>query len=257
MIHETAHIAPDAQLGVNVTVGPFCVIDKDVVVGDNCRVGPHAYITGNTTIGDGTEIHASAVIGGTPQDKHYKGEESYTEIGSDCILREYVTIHRGTDPGTTTRVGNRVMMMATSHAGHNCCIGNDVVMANGSMLGGHVHVDDRAFISALVAVHQFVRIGELAMVGGINRIRQDIPPYCMVQLEQVQGLNSIGLRRAGFPASVRSALKKAFTIFFKQGRNRQNALQVIRDEVEPLPEVEKFIAFIDATERGITGGTTS
>ena len=253
-IAQNASIANGARIGANVSVGPFAVIDENVVIGDNCVIGPHAYITGHTTIGEGTKIHKGAVVGDAPQDVHYNGEITYVEIGKNCIIREYVTIHRGTEPGTTTKIGDNVMLMAFSHLGHNCELANNVIVANATLLAGHVHVGERAFISAQCMLHQFVRVGRLAMIGGGNAIGQDVPPFCMLQECVIQGTNIIGLRRAGLGDNVRNALHQAAKIYFCYNLPRTNAIERIRQEVEQCEEVQEFIDFIMQTKRGIMPG---
>ena len=253
-IAPNAVVAPGARLGNNVTVGPFAVIDENVVVGDNCVIGPHVYLTGHTTLGEGTKVHNGAVVGDAPQDLHYQGETTYVDIGRNCVIREYVTIHRGTDPGTRTVIGDNVMLMAFSHVGHNCQIANNVVVANATLLAGHVQVGERAFISANCMVHQFVRIGRLAMVGGGNAMNQDLPPFCLLQKDEVLGTNIVGLRRAGLSDTARNALHQAVKTYFFYNLPRMNAIEKIRNEVEPCPEIQEFIDFVMETKRGIVPG---
>ena len=255
MIHPTAIVSPAAAIGEQVEIGPYAIVDEHVALGDGCRIGPHVHLTGHSRIGPGTVIHTGAVIGGEPQDSHFDGGITYAEIGRDCVLREYVTVNRGTDPGSKTVIGDSVMLMAFAHVGHNCGIGNNVVIANGSLLGGHVQVGESAFISALVAAHQFVRIGALAMVGGLNRIRQDIPPYCMLQMEHIQGPNTVGLRRAGIAPDIRKAIRAAIKLYFFAGLNRLSALAQIRQQYGGVEEVADFVNFVESTERGIVSGT--
>jgi UDP-N-acetylglucosamine acyltransferase len=256
MIHPTAVISPEAKLGTDVEVGPYVVIDKNVEVGDGCTIAAHAHLTGHTRIGNNTAIHTGAVIGGAPQDLHYDGSESYTVIGDNCVLREYVTIHRGSDPGTTTSVGNGVMLMAFSHLGHNCVIEDGVVVANASLLAGHVEVGARAFISGMVAIHQFVRVGTMAMIGGKNGVAQDVPPYCTMQYGAIRGPNVVGLRRGGVDAEARQAVRDAIKTFFFSGLNRPTALTEILAEHSDVAEVRNLVAFIESTKRGITPGGT-
>jgi len=253
-IHPTAVIDPKAELGVGVEIAPFAVIDANVRVGDACVIGPHVHLAGHTTLGAGTRIHAGAVIGDRPQDTHYADEVTYTDIGSHCVIREYVTVHRGTVEGSRTVIGNQVMLMCFVHLGHNCQIEDGVVVANGTMLAGHVHVGPRAFISGGVLVHQFVRIGRLAMIGGGNGIGQDIPPFCMLQFEQIQGPNVVGLRRSGMDEPTRSAVRSAIKTYFFSGLNRVHAIEEIRKASPDCPEVAEFIAFVESTRRGITPG---
>lgn len=253
--HPTSIVDPGARIGDGVSIGPYAVIEGDVTIHDGCRIGPHVHIARYTTIGANTEIHAGAVIGDTPQDLHFCGDEaSYTTIGSNCRIREYVTIHRGTSPGTTTAVGDNVMLMAFAHLGHNCQVSSNVVVANGTLLAGHVEVQERAFISAAVLVHQFVRIGRIAMIGGGNHVAQDIPPFCMLQGSQVQGPNVVGLQRSGMGATERKAVRWAIKKYFFSGLNRPNAISEILAEYEDIPEVREFVAFLETTKRGITAG---
>lgn len=254
MIDPKASVAEGAKIGNNVDIAPYAVIDADVVIGDNCKIGPHAYITGHTTIGKNTQIHAGAVIGDTPQDVHYSDEVSYVDIGENCIIREYVTVHRGTEEGSRTVIGNNVMLMAFSHLGHNCVLADNVIVANASLLAGRVTVGERAFVSAGVMVHQFVRIGRLAMIGGGNHIGQDVPPFCMLQDEEVQGPNVVGLRRAGLEEDARNAIRSAIKIYFCYGLSRQEACERIRAEVTVTPEVQEFIDFVMGTKRGVCAG---
>lgn len=255
VIHPSAVISPAARIGADVEIGPFAVIDGDVEVGDGCRIGPHAHLTGHTRIGSGTKIHTGAVIGDEPQDLHYDGGESYTVIGRNCALREYVTIHRGAKAGTSTVVGDNVMLMAFAHLGHNCILGSDVVVANATLLAGHVEVGERAFISGGVLVHQFCRIGRLAMVGGGSGLGQDVPPFCMFQWSHIVGPNTIGLRRAGFGPDTRLAVRGAIKTYFFSHMNRLNALESIRRDYGSEPAVAEFVQFIEGTRRGISSGS--
>ena len=215
MIHPTAVIAPGAKIGADVEIGPYAVIDGEVTVGDGVRIGPHVHLTGCTTIGAGTKIHTGAVIGDEPQDLHNTGEGCTTVIGKACIIREYVTVHRGAMPGTSTVVGDGVLLMAFSHLGHNCVLGNNSIIANATLLAGHVEVGEKAFISGACVVHQFCRIGPFAIVGGKSGIGQDVPPYCMYQFGGVAGPNAIGLRRNGFDTTARAQIRKAETVSFE------------------------------------------
>jgi len=253
-IHATAVIETGAEIGLNVSIGPYSVIESHVRLGDGCTVGPHVHLSGHTTLGAGTRVHAGAVIGDVPQDAHYDGSVTYTDIGEGCVVREYVTIHRGTTEGSRTSVGDHSMLMGFVHLGHNCQIGDHVVVANGTILAGHVEIGSRAFISASVLVHQFVRIGRMAMIGGGNGIGQDIPPFCMLQYDQIQGPNAVGLRRGGFDEKARLAIRGAIKTYFFSGLNRLNAIEEIRASVSACPEVDEFITFIENTKRGISPG---
>ncbi len=254
MIHPTAVVEAGARLGANVEVGPYAVVGADVVVGDACVIGPRVTLLGHTTIGPGSKIHTGAVLGDEPQDYHFGGQVSYTDIGANCIIREYVTVHRGAEPDTRTVVGDGCMLMAFVHLGHNCHIGNQVAIANQSTLGGHVQVEDNAFLSARLLVHQFCRIGRRAMIGGGVIVLQDVPPFCLVGREFVNGPNTVGLKRAGLSPAVRGAIRQAVKIFFFSGLNHGNALLEIRARLGEIPEVQEFIAFVEASKRGILAG---
>lgn len=253
-IDPRAVVEDGAQIGEDVSIGPFAVIGSGVKIGDGCRIGPHVVLSGNTTVGARTRIHTGANIGDEPQDLHFTGAQSFTDIGEDCIIREYVTVHRGVEEGSRTVVGNKVLLMAFSHLGHNCRIADEVVIANASLLAGRVEVERHAFISAQVMIHQFTRIGELAMIGGGNAISQDVPPFCLLQDQAVQGINSVGLRRAGWDSATRDAIKEAVRYTCFSGLSRPNAIAAIRDNVPPLPQIGRFVAFLEGTKRGITAG---
>lgn len=251
MIHPTAIVASSAEIGENVEIGPYAIVEDDTVIGDNCRIGPRVSVLQYSKIGTGTCIHNGAVIGDLPQDYHFKGERSYTQIGSDCIIREYVTIHRGTEPESVTSVGNGVMLMGLSHAGHNVNIGDNAVIVNSSLLGGYVEIGASAFISGAVLVHQFVSIGRLAMVGGGSFVTQDVPPFCILQFGGIQGVNSVGLKRAEMTVEARKAIRQAFKIFFRQGLNSSEAIRKIREELPDTREAEEFVEFVENSQRGV------
>lgn len=256
IIDPRAAIEEGAQIGTDVTIGPFAVIGGNVRIGDGCVIGPHVVLSGNTTIGRGTRIHCGANIGDEPQDVHYKGQNSFTDIGENCIIREYVTIHRGVEEGSRTTVGNNVMLMAFVHLGHNCQIADDVIIANASLLAGRVEVGRHAFISGSTLIHQFCRIGTMAMLGGGSRIVQDVVPYGIVQENTIQGINAVGLRRAGWSAETISAVKEAVKIACLSGYSRPTALERIRAELPQLPEIMLFEVFLEGTTRGlITNGS--
>lgn len=251
MIHSTAIIAETAEIGENVEIGPYAIIEDHTIIGDNCRIGPKVSVMEYSRIGSDTRVHNGAVIGDLPQDYHFGGERSYTEIGSGCVVREYVTIHRGTEPESVTRVGDNVMLMALSHVGHNVRIGANAVIVNAVLLGGYVEIGDNSFISGAVLVHQFVRIGRLAMVGGGSFVTQDVPPFCILQFGGIQGVNSVGLKRSEMPVESRKAVRQTFKIFFRQGLNSSDALARIRDELPGCPEAEEFVEFVENSQRGV------
>ncbi|MEK7813823.1 MAG: acyl-ACP--UDP-N-acetylglucosamine O-acyltransferase [Candidatus Desantisbacteria bacterium] len=252
-IHPTAIIHPEAHLDEGVTVGPFSVIGKGVRIGQGTQIGAHVILANETTIGTNCEIHAGAVIGDNPQIKDYKHEDSYCLIGDNNVIREYATIHRGWHKGDATRIGNNNFFMANTHIAHDCQIGNNVIMANAATLGGHVTVEDNAFISGLTGIHQFVRIGIMSMIGGCSKVVQDVTPYAMVDGHpaSVFGLNMVGMRRAGVIPQVRGALKKAYKLLYHSGLNTNQALSTIRNELEMTPEIEHLVRFIESAKRGI------
>ena len=225
MIHPTAIIHPKAKLDATVQVGPFAVIDAGVELGADCVVGPHVYLTGETKIGAGNRFHAGCVIGDAPQDLKYKDEPTRLRIGDDNVFREHVTVHRSNKPDEDTVVGSHNFFMANSHVAHNCVIGDHVILANGALLGGHAVVQDRAFISGNCLVHQFTRVGTLALMQGGAAISKDLPPFTIAQREnEICGLNVIGLRRAGFTAEQRLELKRLYHLLFRGGKNLRAAL---------------------------------
>lgn len=252
-IHPTAIVNSGAQLGANVTIGPYCVIEADVKIGDNTLIGPHVTILPYTTIGAGCNIHANAVLGDLPQDTGFKDAVSYVRIGANCVIREGVTIHRGTKPETETVAGDGCYLMANSHLAHNVRLGNGVILANGALLAGYVEVGDRAFISGNAVIHQFCRVGRLAMLGGGGAISKDLPPFCIVRYSQINalaGLNIVGLRRGGISAPDRIAIKRAFHIVYQSGLNVTQSVARIRAE-SPTGVVLEFCEFIETSKRGI------
>lgn len=252
-IHPTAIVNSKAELGADVTIGPFCVIDAEVKIGANTRIGPHVTILPFTTIGAGCTIHANAVLGDLPQDTAFKDAVSYVRIGDNCTIREGVTIHRGTKPETATVAGEGCYLMANSHLAHNVKLGDYVVLVNGALLGGYVEVGDRAFISGNCLVHQFTRIGKLAILAGGSAFNKDVPPFCKtagLTANAVMGLNVIGLKRAGFGVSDRLVIKRAFHTLYQSGLNVSQATAKIRAE-SPTKAVLEFCEFVEQSKRGI------
>jgi UDP-N-acetylglucosamine acyltransferase len=254
LIHPTAQVDPGAELGSDVAIGPCAIVESDVTIADGCRIGAHAVIRRHTTLGPRCRVSEHATLGGEPQDVSFRGEVSHLEIGADNLIREGVTIHRATTAGGSTRVGDGNFLMVNCHVAHDCQIGNRVIIANGALLAGHVSVADRAFISGNVVIHQFTRVGKLAMVGGLARISQDCLPYMVTEGSpaRARGLNLVGLRRAGFAPDVLRALKQAFRTLFRAGRSLQDALAEL--EASPSPEVRALAAFARSTKRGFTHG---
>jgi UDP-N-acetylglucosamine acyltransferase len=225
-----------------------------VAVGDRTVIGPHAVLDGWTTIGEDCQIHAGAVIGNEPQDLKYNGAKSWVRIGRRNVIREYVTVHRATAEGEVTAIGDDNLLMAYVHVAHNCVIGNNVILANAVMLAGHVVIEDWVIIGGMTPIHQFVRVGRHAFIGGGSRIPQDIPPFvrCAGNPLRVAGLNSVGLARRGFSPEVVAELKRAYRTVYRSELNVSQALEKVRSELRPFPEVTAFIDFIDTSERGIT-----
>ena len=253
--HPTAIIAADLQLGANLLVGPYAVIEEDVVLGDDCQIAAHAVIKRHTRMGARNRIAEHAVIGGDPQDFKFKPDcLSYTEIGDDNWLREGVTVHRGSREGSVTRLGNGCFLMAYSHVAHDCVVGNNVVMANTAGIAGEVVVQDRAFLSAAVTVHQFCRVGRNAMIGLSSKVVQDALPFCITDGNpgRARGLNLVGLRRNGFSKEEIQALKEAYRLLYSRVP-LEDALQQMR--AMGSPAVSEVSAFISGSKRGFAHPT--
>lgn len=257
-IHPTAVVDSQAELHPSVEVGPYAIIEGPVRIEQGTVIGPHVHLLGQTSIGAGCRLHAGVVVGDLPQDRSYAGGESRVVIGPETILREYVTIHRGTKAGTVTSVGQRCMVMAHAHIGHNCEIGDDVVLVNGSLLGGYVSVGRRAVISGNAAVHQFVRVGELAMIGGLSKITQDIPPFMMFDGAGLcVGLNLVGMRRAGIGPIDRAELKLAYRRLYRTSGSWNSAVSDIADFLE-TETGRRLVQFLQSpSKRGIHGHSLS
>lgn len=253
-IHPTAIVDKKAELADTVEVGPYCLIGPNVKIGSGTVIGAHAVIDGYTAIGKDNRIFTGAVIGSITQDLKFKGERSYVKIGDNNIIREYVTINSGTDKESSTVIGNKVLLMAYSHVAHDCVIKDGAIIANCGTFAGYVTVEEKADIGGLTGVHQFVRIGKLAIIGGCSKVTQDVVPYSMSDGHplKIYGLNTIGLERAKVPQESRSALKKAFKILFNSGLTVSHALDEMRSEVPKCPEVDYLIGFTAASERGIS-----
>ncbi|WP_429884921.1 acyl-ACP--UDP-N-acetylglucosamine O-acyltransferase [Geoalkalibacter halelectricus] len=254
MVHPTAIIHPGARLGEQVQIGPFAVIGEHVSLGDRTIVGPHAVIEGRTQIGCDNHIFQFASVGAIPQDLKFRGEETYLRIGDGNIIREFVTIHLGTESGGGhTLIGDGNLFMAYCHVAHDCQVGNRVIMANGSTLAGHVEVQDHAILGGLSAIHQFARVGAHVMVSGGAMVNQDIPPYTIAQGDRARtvGLNLVGLKRRGFTEETISAIKLAYRLVFRSGLRLEEALARVGTEVGEIPEVVSFIEFIRKSQRGI------
>ena len=254
-VHKTAVIHAGVKLSSGVMVGPYSVIEGDVTLGDNVRIGSHCVITGQTTIGRNCKIYTGAVIGSAPQDKKHSADDNvFLNIGENNTIREYVTINPGTvEGGSKTVLGDNNLIMAYAHIAHDCIIGNKCVMANAATLGGHVILEDGAMIGGLSAVHQFVRLGRLSIVGGCSKVVQDVPPFSMCDGHpaKVVNTNVVGLRRSEIPPESIRQLKRAFKLLFHSGLSKITALERINNEIEPCPEVEHLIFFVKTSERGL------
>jgi len=252
VVAPTARIHPDAVIGPGVRVGEFCVIECDVTIGAGSMLEPYVYIKRWTSMGERNEISAGTVLGTDPFDKNFSGERSYLRIGNRNQIREHYTISRGTEPESVTEVGDGNYIMGSGHIAHNCKVGNQTVIASCALLAGYVEVEDQAFISGGVVVHQYSKIGRLAMIGGNTRVNSDVPPFFLYTGFNVEpkGLNVVGLKRAGYTASQLSALKKAYQILYRSGLKLEDALAKIESEI-PTPETLHLVAFVRRSKRGI------
>src|SRR5579862_4709466 len=251
-IAPTARIDPAAQIGPGVKVGEYCVIESDVAIGANTAIEPYVYIKRWTTLGEGNEISAGTVLGTDPLDKNFSGARSYLRIGNGNRIREHYTVSRGTEPESVTQIGDGNYIMTSGHIAHNCVIGNRTVICSCALVAGYVTVEDEAFISGGVVIHQFSRIGRLAMIGGNTRVNSDVPPFFLYSGFNVEakGLNTVGLKRAGLKASDVAVLKKAYQILYRSGLKLGEALDRIEAEI-PTRETLHLVRFIRASKRGI------
>ncbi len=254
MIHPTAIIDPSAQLGTDVTVGPYCIIGPDVTLGDGCWLQHHVTVMGPSKIGARNRFWAYGSIGQQSQDLKYTAEPTYLEIGDDNNLREFCTVHRATPEGGKTVVGNHNQFLSYCHIAHDCEVGNHVIFSNNATLAGHVIVEDHVILGGLSAVHQFCRIGQHAFVGGCTKITQDVLPYTIADGNpgRARGLNVVGLRRAGFDEAGIKAINAAYRTLYRMGLNTSQALEVLH-EGSPTPEVQNLAVFVSASQRGIVG----
>lgn len=253
-VHATAVVDPAAELAADVAIGPYCVIGPHVRIGAGSRLMSHVVVDGRTTLGRGCTVFPFACIGTQTQDLKYQGADTFVDIGDRTTIRESVTVNSGTNEGETTRIGSGCLMMAYSHVAHACCVADGVIMANCATLAGDVVVEAQAIIGGLSAVHQFVRIGRMCIVGGCTAVRQDCPPFMMVSGNpaQVHGLNRVGLQRRGMPAEVQKALKEAHRILYREGLSTRQAIDKIRAGGALCEEVEQLAGFVEESKRGIT-----
>ncbi|HLN04357.1 MAG TPA: acyl-ACP--UDP-N-acetylglucosamine O-acyltransferase [Bryobacteraceae bacterium] len=251
-IAPTARVHSDAVIGPGTRIGEFCVIESDVTIGRDCVLEPYVYVKRWTTMGERNTVSAGTVLGTDPLDKTFTGERSYLRIGNDNIIREHYTISRGTEPESVTEIGDGNYIMTSGHIAHNCKIGNSTVICSCALVAGYVEVEDQAFISGGVVVHQFSKIGRLAMIGGNTRVNSDVPPYFLYSGFNVEakGLNMVGLKRAGFQPPQIIALKAAYKLLYRSGLKLEDALRRIETEAA-TPETAHLVAFIRQSKRGI------
>lgn len=256
MISPLAYIDPEAKIGQNCEIGAFAYIDKNVVIGDNCVIMPHASVLYGTRMGNNNRIFHGAIIGGVPQDLKFRGEDTTCEIGDNNMIRENVTINRGTASRGKTVVGSNNLFMENSHIGHDCIIGSGCIIGNSSKMAGEVIIDDNAILSACVLVHQFCHIGGYVMVQGGSRFSMDVPPYIIVGREPARycGLNIVGLRRRGFSNETITNIRSAYRLIYESDNNVSTGLAKIKETITMTPEIEYIVNFIEKqSERGIIG----
>lgn len=250
-IHPTAIVSKKAELD-EAEIGPYVIIEDDVKIGKGTKVMAHAYIASGTTIGRDCEIHMGAVLGHVPQHLEFKGTKSFLKIGDRNIFREYSTVHRGLKEGSSTIIGDDNFFMVFSHVAHDCHVGDRVVIVNGALVAGYVVIEDKALISGNAAIHQFVKIGTLAMVGGLTRVIKDVPPYMLVEgSSEVCSLNLVGLKRSNLSEEAKAQIKQAYKLLYRSDLNVSQALDAIKKIGDLTEEVKHIIEFIMSSERGI------
>jgi UDP-N-acetylglucosamine acyltransferase len=252
-IHPSAIISPDAEIASDAEIGAYAIIGANCAVGSGCVVSPRATLERNVTLGENVKVGIGTIVGGPPQDLKFGGEETTVEIGDGTVIREYTTINRGTAQSFKTTVGRNCLVMSYVHLGHDCHIGDNVILSNVVQLAGHVTIEDKAIVSGLCAVHQFVRIGRHSFIGGCSRVSKDIPPFLKAVGNPVKlyGLNTVGLQRSGMDEATILELKRAYRLFFRSDVNVTQAIERAQAELEPLPEVQELIRFVEASERGV------
>ena len=257
-IHPSATIGKSVRLGDGNDIGPGCVLEDGAALGSRNTLWMNVYVGPGTTIGDENQLHMGAVVGHRPQDVKFSGAPTFTRIGHRNTIREYVTIHRGTEPGSATVLGDDNFLMANAHLGHNCRVGSRTTLVNLATLAGHCEVEDDATLSGMVVIHQFTRIGRLAMISGLSAVNKDVPPYmlCGGRPAVIQGLNSVGMRRAGIPATLREEIKRAYRLLYREGLSVSHALEAIGMECGSM-EVKAMIEFVRNSKRGICAGIGS
>ncbi|MFP4680669.1 MAG: acyl-ACP--UDP-N-acetylglucosamine O-acyltransferase [Chitinispirillaceae bacterium] len=252
-IHPTAIIDPDVRIGADVSVGPYAVIEEDVQIGEGCEIGPHVVISSGTRLGKKCRIFKSASIGLEPQDKKYAGEKTFTIIGDNTLIREFVTVNRGTSASGETRIGSDCWIMAYCHVAHDCVIGDDVTISNGLAMAGHVTVGNHVTIGGIVPIHQFTRIGDYAMVASVSRPFTDVVPYALVGADptRIAGVNKVGLERRGFSAEQIRNIRQAYKILFRENLSLQDALLKLEETYAEAAEVARIVTFVKESQRGL------
>jgi len=251
-IHHTAIVDPGAVIHEDVEIGPHTIIESNVEIGKGCEIASSVLIASGSKLAEGVRVHHGAVIGTVPQDLKFGGEITVAEVGANTVVREYATINRGTAASGRTSVGSNCLLMAYSHVAHDCVIGNNVIMSNAVNMAGHVHIQDFAIISGIVAIHQFVNIGEHCMIGGLFRVPKDVPPYILAGGHPLkyEGLNLVGLKRRGFTVEQRNALKEAYRMIYQSELLRTDALAELKSN--PMtPEVMRVVEFFENSQRGV------
>jgi len=255
IIHPTAIIDPDAQIGADVVIGPYCVISDKVVIGDGCQLQNHVTVSGPTTIGRNNRFYPYASIGQQTQDLKYAGEPTYLEVGDENVFREFCTVNRGTLPGSKTAIGSHNNFLAYSHIAHDCIVGSHVIFSNNGTLAGHVIVEDHVILGGLTAVHQFCRLGKHAITGGCSKIVQDVVPYTIADGNpaRARGVNMVGMQRNGASEEQIRAVRQSYKMLYRSKLNISQALEAIRGEGGELTaEVAHIVAFVESSQRGIT-----
>lgn len=254
MIHPAAIVHSSARLAPDVAIGPYSVIAEEVEIGEGCVIADSVRIDRWSRMGKNVQVYHGAAVGGPPQDLKFRGERSCTEIGDRTVIREFVTINRGTGEGGTTRIGSEVLLMAYAHVAHDCEVEEGAILANSVNLAGHVTIEKYAIVGGITPVHQFVRIGKYAIVGGASRVAQDVVPFAKASGNplKIYGLNTIGLTRRGLSLETQEILKKSFRILFRSGLNTSQALERIKGGLPQTPEIQYLIRFVETTKRGIT-----
>ncbi len=250
------HVHPKARIGKNVTIGPFSVIEEDVVIGDNCWIGNNVTIMNGSRIGNGCKVFPGAVVGAIPQDLKYQGENTTLEIGDEVIVREFCTLNRGTKEAWRTVIGDRCLLMAYVHVAHDCFIGKSCILANNTTLAGHIRIDDYARLGGMTAVHQFVQIGKYVMISGGSLVRKDVPPYIMAAREPLSymGVNRVGLHRSIFSRQVIHHLEDIYRLLFVRGLSVRKAVRLIEEQIEKSDYRDEVLAFVQSSKRGLIRG---